>query len=212
MTKTACYVDGFNLYHAVRGIGVPHLKWLNLMVLAKSFLRPADTLDSVIYFTAEMVWEPQKLQRHREYMKALRAVGVEPIISKFLTASKRCHAYDRYCDFREEKQTDVGFSARVIIDVLTKDVERVILVTADSDQVPTVAAIRGLSPATSVLIACPPGRMSIAKELRFVAHDAREISRGRIEKCLFPRNVRNAKGVVVARCPSKYSHPEAAAV
>ena len=210
MAKTACYVDGFNLYHAIDKLEIPHLKWLNLMALARTFLRPGDALDSVMYFTAEMVWDRSKLMRHREFMRALRTVGVEPIVSKFLTLSKHCRAYDRYCDFREEKQTDVGFAARVIGDVLTKNIERLILVTADSDQVPTVATVRGLSPNTEVLIACPPGRMEIAKELRYVAHDDREISRGRMERCLFPRNVTDAKGSIVARCPAKYSHPEAA--
>lgn len=211
MSKTACYVDGFNLYHAVDSLGVPHLKWLNLKALAEIFLRPEDELHGVVYFSALMVWERGKSQRHKEYINALKAVGVEPVLSKFLQSDKHCRAYDRYCNFTEEKQTDVGFSARVICDVLTRDIQRVILITADSDQVPTVAAIRGLKPDIHVLVAPPPNRLQIAKELAFVAHDAREISSGRLERCLFPRNVKNAAGKVLARCPARYNHPEAAA-
>lgn len=207
MSKTACYVDGFNLYHAIESIGVAHLKWLNLKALADTFLRPEDTLESVVYFSSYMVWDKIKYQRHKAYVTALKSVGVIAVMSKFLTSDKHCRKYERYCSFIEEKQTDVAFSARVISDVLARGIERVILITADSDQVPTVAAVRGLSPDTSVLIACPPGRASIAKELSFIAHDSREISRGRIEKCLFPRTVRNAKGTVVAVCPAAYEHP-----
>jgi uncharacterized LabA/DUF88 family protein len=211
MAKTACYVDGFNLYHAIDALEVPHIKWLNLKALAETFLRPGDELDRVVYFTAEMVWDREKLRRHREYLAALKAVGVEPVIAKFLRTEKHCSRMDRYCSFTEEKRTDVGFSARVLSDVMTQQIARVILITADSDQVPTVAAVRGLAPNVSVLVACPPERYEIAKELRLVAHDEREIHRGRLERCLFPRNVLNAKGSVVARCPAKYNHPEAAA-
>jgi hypothetical protein len=208
MVKTACYIDGFNLYHAIDVLAIEHLKWLNLNALARTFLRPGDQLESVVYFSAYMVWDQVKYQRHKAYTTALKAVGVEPVMSKFLTSDKHCRAQKRYCSFTEEKQTDVAFSARIISDVLARGFQRVILITADSDQVPTVAAIRGLSPDTSVLIACPPGRESIAKELRFIAHDSREISRGRIEQSLFPRNVRNANGTVVAICPAAYEHPK----
>ena len=208
MVKTACYIDGFNLYHAIDALEIDYLKWLNLKALAETFLRPDDVLDSVVYFSAYMVWDKVKYGRHLEYTAALKTVGVEPVMSKFLRSDKHCVRNDRWCTFTEEKQTDVSFSARVLSDVLTKGVKRVILMTADSDQVPTIATVRGLSSDTSVLVACPPGRESIAKELRFIAHDEREISRGRLERCLFPRNVRNAKGTVAGKCPAKWEHPK----
>jgi len=207
MAKTACYIDGFNLYHAIDALGIQHLKWLNLWALAETFLRPEDSLARVVYFSALMMWEPGKVRRHKEYIAALQSVGVEPVLSKFLKSKKHCHAFDRYCSFTEEKQTDVAFSARIVCDVLTSDVERIVLVTADSDQVPTVAMIRGLKPQVHILVAPPPGRKQNAKELAHLAHDSREITHGRLDRCLFPRNVKDARGRIVARCPSKYNHP-----
>lgn len=207
MPRTACYIDGFNLYHAIDNMGVPHLKWLNLRDISSGFLRHGESLGAVVYFSAYMVWDPGKCRRHREYMAALRAVGVEPIISKFQASSKHCRGFDRYCKFREEKQTDVAFASRVICDALSGNVDRVVLVTADSDQVPTIGALRALAPRIHISLAVPPGRKQIARELIAVAHDFRVIERGRLERCLFPRNVRNAKGQIAAKCPAKYAHP-----
>ena len=34
--RVACYVDGFNLYHAIDDLRKPHLKWVNLWALAES--------------------------------------------------------------------------------------------------------------------------------------------------------------------------------
>jgi hypothetical protein len=164
-------------------------------------------MSTVVYFTAYMTWDQTKSHRHKAYTDALTASNVECIIAKFQKTKKHCQTMQRYCHFHEEKQTDVGFSSRILADCLTNGVDRVILITADSDQVPTVAAIRGLKPQTSILIACPPGRGAIAKELSYVAHDSREISAGRIEKCLFPGNVKNASGKVVAKSPAKYQPP-----
>jgi hypothetical protein len=130
--NTAFYVDGFNLYHAIDALGKPHLKWLDLYALAKTFLTEGEKLTCVVCFSAYMKWNQQKLRRHREYVSALRAVGVEPILSEFQSAKKHCYKFDRYCNFREEKQTDVAFASRMICDALTGVADRIILLTADT--------------------------------------------------------------------------------
>ena len=35
MTRVACYVDGFNLYHAINDLNKPHLKWLDIRAVAQ---------------------------------------------------------------------------------------------------------------------------------------------------------------------------------
>jgi hypothetical protein len=176
--------------------------------MSKSLLRPGESLDSVAYFTAYMVWEPGKLQRHQQYVSALQSTGVEPIVSKFLAQKKYCSAGNRTCKVINEKQTDVAFATRIIGDCLRGNVDRIVLITADSDQVPTLAMVRALAPNIAVSIAFPPGRRQIGRELGDLAHDIRELKRGRLEQCLFPRNVTNAEGKVVARCPAAYDHPQ----
>lgn len=204
MNKTACYIDGFNLYHSIDALKNDRLKWLNLWKLADTFIRKDEVLDRVVYFTALMKWEREKLARHKAYLAALKSVGVESIVSEFQKSNRHCRDHNRYCGFQEEKKTDVELSTRILCDCFGGEIDRVILVTADSDQVPTVAAVRGVFPSIAVSIACPPARLGHARELCSVAHDFREIKPGRIEQCLFPRNVVNSAGRVVARSPAKY--------
>jgi hypothetical protein len=75
--KVACYVDGFNLYHAINDLNKPHLKWLNLWALAESLCRPGETLVKVAYFSAYATWLPAQYARHRKFVTALTHVGVE---------------------------------------------------------------------------------------------------------------------------------------
>lgn len=207
MDKTACYIDGFNLYHAIDALKIGYLKWLNLRVLSETLLRDKEALCAVVYFSAYMVWDNGKFKRHKEYIAALKTVGVEPIMSRFQSSNRHCRTFERYCNFREEKQTDVAFASRVICDSLSGNVDRVILMTADSDQVPTIAALRALTSNVHISLAIPPGRKQIARELIAVAHDFTVIEDGRLQRCIFPRNVRNERGQIAARCPASYQHP-----
>src|SRR5438093_12853264 len=123
MAKTSVYIDGFNLYHAIDALNRPHLKWVNLRRVAESLLRPGDEIVSIVYFSAYMKWHREKFDRHKEYIKALRAVQVEPVMSAFLTSNKHCQKFNRYCSFKEEKQTDVAFAVRVIADCLSNGIQ-----------------------------------------------------------------------------------------
>jgi uncharacterized LabA/DUF88 family protein len=202
--RTSCYVDGFNLYHAIKPLERPELEWLNLHALATSFLGQHDKLAEVAYFTAMLMWNPEKSLRHRAYMDALAAQGVTIVESKFIKSNRFCRQYGRYCNFHEEKQTDVALAVKVLRDAQRGSIERAILVTADSDQIPLVRELRQSFPALSVEIAAPPGRMREARELCSVASRYSEISPGRLRTCLLPRNVVDERGRTVAMCPARY--------
>jgi uncharacterized LabA/DUF88 family protein len=207
MSRVTCYVDGFNLYHGIEALGRPDLKWLNLMALARSFLEKQDILESVTYFTAVMKWNPGKAQRHSTYIEALKASGVKVVESRFQKNNKFCHSYDRYCDFYEEKRTDVAFAVRVISDAQLGLTDRILLLTADSDQIPLVEQVREQCPLISIEIVAPPGRMRQARELCDAASRFHEASAGRLGTCRFPRNVADDTGRIVARCPTSYTPP-----
>jgi len=204
MPKVSCYIDGFNLYHAIRALGRPELKWLNLKALGNSFLEKNDTLVSVTYFTAPMVWEPEKYHRHMEYITALKSTGVDVVKSRFLKTNKYCKGFERYCHFHEEKQTDVAFAVRVLRDAHLGLMDRAIFITADSDQIPTVRELTESFPTLVVHIAAPPGRMREARELCDAANKRSEITAGRLASCLLPRNVTDDTGRIIARCPASY--------
>jgi uncharacterized LabA/DUF88 family protein len=204
MSRLACYIDGFNLYHAIQALARPELKWVNLRALARSYATAADDVVSVVYFTAILQWDQDKARRHREYIKALEASDVEVVQSRFQKVPKYCRLNARYCHFYEEKQTDVAFALRVFSDAIGDVANRVILVTADNDQIPLVKSVRAACPHLSVEVAAPPGRRQHARQLCSVATRHGEISEGRLRTCLLPREVMGANARVVARCPAKY--------
>ncbi len=47
--RVACYIDGFNLYHAIAALADPLLKWTDLRALAHSYLRDDDVLVRVVF-------------------------------------------------------------------------------------------------------------------------------------------------------------------
>jgi uncharacterized LabA/DUF88 family protein len=202
--KTACYVDGFNLYHAIASLGDNRLKWLNVRSLAKSYLRDGDTLQRTVFFTALNTWDATKRERHISYVNALEAHGVEVIKSRFDKVQKHCHSQDRYCKIREEKQTDVAIATELLSDCYDNVAERLILVTADSDYIPVVRKIRVRFPEKIVFLVAPPGRLPVARELGKICSGFTELSAGRIRQHQMPHEVRNESGYLLAARPALY--------
>lgn len=204
MPKVRAYVDGFNLYHAIDALAKPELKWINLRKLAISYLHKDDTLDDVKFFTAILTWNPEKQARHKNYIAAQIASGVTVVESNFKKATRHCKMMDRYCPRYEEKQTDVAIATSMLADALIGGVDRMILVTADSDQIPTIKTIKQLAPNVKIVLATPPGRETSARELGSVVHDRRPITAGRLLTCKLPRDVHDKEGKKVATIPALY--------
>lgn len=203
--KTAFYVDGFNLYHAVDALDEPTLKWLDVRSLASSYLKEHDTLERVVFFTAFNTWDPGKRQRHVNFVKALESTGVEVILSRFDRVQKYCHRQDRYCPMREEKQTDVALAVEMLSDCYERGIERVVLVTADSDQVPVVKRIRQRFPSTVVFLVAPPKRLENARDLGRYCNGVAELTAGRLRQHALPETLRDSKNRLVASRPALYA-------
>jgi hypothetical protein len=90
----------------------------------------------------------------------------------------------------------------MVRDAITGAADRLILITADSDQIPTAKIINGLSgPSLSVVF--PPGRAREARDLGNYIPDRLEISVGRMLECKMPRSVM-VNGSTVATMPALY--------
>ena len=204
------YIDGFNLYHAINDLNQPHLKWLDLMALAKSFLRQGEQLGCVHYFTAVVHWDSEKRGRHKQYIRALKQRGVNVVEGSFRNTPKRCPKHKIICPHNEEKQTDVSIGITMLSEALTGQAARQVLITADSDQIPTVKAIKSLAPDVELTLGAPPGRMQSARELgnEFTSKSRKEISAGRIQAATLPREVKGSDGALIAVRPKDYDPPE----
>ena len=88
--RVACFIDGFNLYHAIARLGRPHLKWLDLPRLMQRYVHAASQrIDAIYYFSAYADWLPAARRRHRAYVAALGAQGVAPVMGKFKAKDRR---------------------------------------------------------------------------------------------------------------------------
>jgi len=83
MIRVACYIDGFNVYHAVDDMSRAtrgadnYLKWLDPMEADGYFAdRAVHEIVSVKYFSAYATWLPGPYARHQLYVLALENSGI----------------------------------------------------------------------------------------------------------------------------------------
>jgi uncharacterized LabA/DUF88 family protein len=207
MTRVACYVDGFNLYHAIDDLKRPHLKWVDLSALAASLCRSGETLVKVDYFSAYATWLPASYARHRQYVAALRNTGVKCHLARFSEQNASCKKCGATWKRHEEKETDVHFSMQLLEDAMDDVFDRAIIISADSDHSPPVRRVRTRFPAKQVFLATPPNRHSNARELMKLCNSGTPITAGRSEKCLLPQTLCDASGAVIASRPQCYDPP-----
>lgn len=206
--RAAVYIDGFNAYHAIERLGEPILKWLDYRSLANSMLREGDTLERVVMYTALCHWNAEKRARHINYLAALRSTGVEVQELKFTRPSKFCRKEQKYCKNYEEKQTDVAIAVDILSDCYDGVAERIVLVTADSDQVPLVKKVRATFPEKIVFLFAPPGRLGEARDLGQCCNGVAELKREMLRKHLLPPVLLKSNGKMLATCPPEYGpHP-----
>lgn len=136
--RVACYVDGFNLYHAIDELKQPHLKWVDLSSLAASLCRQNEQLVKVAYFSAYATWMPDAYHRHRQYVAALQNSGVECHLARFTSSNASCRKCSATWIAHEEKETDVHFSLTLFEDAVDNVFDRAIIISADGDHVPAI--------------------------------------------------------------------------
>lgn len=185
--KVICYVDGFNLYHAIDDLRSPRLKAVNIWALAESLLLEGESLEGVEYFSAYATWLPKAYRRHQIYVRALRRVGVNVNMAHFKAKKIRCYKCQKTWTSRNEKQSDVRIALAVLEGAIDNQYDRAIIVSADSDLVPAVRAVKNRDARKEVLIATPPRRLGFARDLIDAANgSAIEVSPRRLEQHLFP--------------------------
>lgn len=207
-------VDGFNLYHALdnydRGKNpadkarYQKYKWLCLTSLVKRFVAPqTELLHQVEYFTTYPPWSREKEQRHRAYVMAQLSMGVKVTFGEFKERIIKCKADCKKEFMRwEEKQTDVNIATRILELAQTPDVGKIILVTADSDQVPALKLAKRLRPEKTFASLVPIGRG--AKEIYAVCSPNYTMTEDHLCECQLPEIVRWEKTNMEIKKPPSY--------
>lgn len=203
--KVIAYIDGFNLYHALKDLKDERLKWVNLWSLMKSIVRGDEELIAVKYFSAYATWKAEQYAHHRTYVAFLEHFGVEAIMGKFKGRKIIiCNNCKNKWEHHEEKETDVNLALGVVRDGIEGEFNRAIIVTADSDLVPAIKQGRELFPEREMFIATPPGRHKSAHEIRSLASNM-NITKGRVRTHLLPQKITPSEGEELIM-PEKYEN------
>jgi hypothetical protein len=165
------FIDGFNLYHALKKldratnypdeIKYQKYKWLCLRSLIGQFVLPdSEILAGVEYFTAYPNWtgSEHKALRHHTYVNALRTRDVTVTTGEFKPKDTECGQCKVIFKASVEKQTDINIALALIQRAPLYD--KAILLTADSDQVPVIKMLKGLYPEKAFVSLTPIGRSS----------------------------------------------------
>ncbi|HEY3928235.1 MAG TPA: NYN domain-containing protein [Candidatus Koribacter sp.] len=201
--KAIVYIDGFNLYFAMREKGWRSFMWLDLIKLSRRLLCEDQELVHVRYFTSRIKNDVEKQKRQNKYLDALGTL--DPTILKihygdYQSNNFPCTSCGYEIKDQQEKQTDVNIATYMLLDSFTTDkVDDIILVTADSDQVPAVKACRILK--KNVLVVLPPGRGDYF-ELKKFSDSHLELTAKKFKDSRLPESI--PVGAYTIECPTKW--------
>lgn len=205
--RVVCFIDGFNMYHALHAIQQPHLKWLDLRKLFTLLAKPkSQVITQILFFSAYPTWKPSSYYRHRQYVAALQASGVTPVMGHFKRKSKQCLSCKVKWESHEEKETDVNL-ALALLDLAYKDeYDHAFILTRDSDLAPAIHKVKQNFSQKMVTIFAPYNYFHSA-ELIKGADDNKTIKLKHISSCLFPAHIYDAGGNLVVERPLEYAPP-----
>lgn len=209
-TRVECFVDGFNLYHAIAKLGAPHLKWVDLRSLLEGFSDPSvHDVREIFYFSAYATWNPAAHQRHQHYIAALRSRHVTPILGRFKEKDARCKLCKGIYKTHEEKETDVNIALWLLNEAYKDNFDEAFIVSRDSDLTPAIRMVLKEFPKKRVKVISPPNA-GHSKELASIVGKTKlaSIKSIHIERNLLPATVTDpATGQSLAVRPKEYDPP-----
>ena len=185
MTRVSFFIDGFNLYHSLKQY-TPNCRWLDLHRLCLSYLKPGETLANIYYFTA-LSWKPDKIERHKLYMRALRYTGVKIVLGEFKEVERHCNICNRNYLAHEEKRTDVNIAMWLFEDGMKDLYDNAIIISGDSDLIPPIEKIQSNFVGKKIGVIVPLGRR--AKQIKQIADFSSKIDKKRLLDCRLPENI-----------------------
>jgi uncharacterized LabA/DUF88 family protein len=128
-------------------------KWLDIAALCRCLLPPSVVINRIRYFTAEAnggARDPNKIQRQRFYLRALRASGVSIHLGRFLESRTRMRLANptpggpRTVEVikTEEKGSDVNLASWMLLDGFRNEYDQAVVISNDSDLVEPLRMVR----------------------------------------------------------------------
>ncbi len=203
MKRTIALIDGFNIYHSLDENPKFHkYKWLNLRKLIEVFIEKNEQLVKIFYFSADAYWKPNRVKRHQTYVKVLATVNVESILSEFKLKNRKCKKCGKSYTSYEEKQTDVQIAINLFKASIDDIYEKAIIVSGDSDLIPTINATKAKFPLKIIHFLFPPNRTS--ESLKKVADSYSRIREKHFIGAQFPDDIDLGNGQSLTK-PSEWT-------
>jgi len=91
VVRVISYIDGYNLYHALKDASWKRYLWLDLQKLSQRLLKFNQELVMVKYFTARTTGSDAKRQRQATYIDALETLNYFQVIEgRFQDEPHKC--------------------------------------------------------------------------------------------------------------------------
>lgn len=194
------YVDGFNLYHALRD--TPY-KWLDLRKLAR-FLLPNDRIHRIRYFTSRITVprDQPKEQNQQTYIRALKTLprlsvhyGTCRSDSEFLPRAGGKPGQHELVIEKKQKGSDVNLASMLLADGFRGDYEVAVVVSNDSDLVLPINIVTNQLRLPVGLLK-PVRRGLFAVELIEAVTFYKPIRKGVLAASQFPPQLADANGTI----------------
>ena len=168
MKNVIFYFDGFNFYNGLRDASIANpvwknYYWINFIDFCDQFIFEGSQLKAVKYFTSPPM-NPHKRSKQAALFSANRILNPDKFIvingqyqNKMITCGGICK---KEFSHLEEKRTDVNIAIHMLMDCMNNEVDTLVLVSADSDQIPTIQAIKTQFPRKNLKVYFPPKRKS----------------------------------------------------
>lgn len=185
------------MYFGLKAAGFGYTKWLDLVKLSESLLKPDQEINKVKYFTSRVGDDPEKQKRQTTYIEALESTGVEVYYGQYQRGRMDCNRCGHVWPYYSEKMTDVNIAVQIIIDAFKDEYDMAMLVSGDSDLVPPIKAVHENFKQKRVFVAFPPKRHNASVAL--VAKGSLVIGRRKLSDSQLPDEITKANGYVLKK-------------
>lgn len=159
MSRAIFLIDGFNFYHAIAdNAKYRKYKWVDFPKLAHCYITKRDSLKDIYYFTALATWLPDSNRRHKIFIRALELKGIKVVYGEFKRKDRFCSLCRKRYQTYEEKQTDVNIAIHLLGLAAQDEYDTAIIISADSDLIPAINAVRKTFPSKKIGLVIPIGR------------------------------------------------------
>jgi NAD kinase len=145
------------------------------------------SLVGITYFSAIQEYlsteNPDKIIRHKLYIRCLEATGVKVVLGRFKAKSVYCHKCRQNIQKHEEKETDVSIAVKILDSFIKDECDLAVVVTGDTDLTPVIQVAKECYPKKEIIFLFPFNREN--REMAKLAPNSFSIKRKSYRKHQF---------------------------